>query len=430
MKREWRRRWLAAAMVLTACCGALGGCAWGRKTPQDPFAQRDSEAPRYDVHPAAHTEGAADPNADKTSAVLSSEIRPPEPEGWDKLAPENVTKSIKKALGQGPDIKIARAAYDEGMQLYQAGTELVKQQQQAAAEAKFVESQAKFAVAEDRWPDSSLEEDALFMQAEAYFFTDQYVKAEDKYQALLVKYANSRYLDKTVQRQFAIARFWQESAQANPSSEYYANLTDKTRPTFDTYGNAIRVYENIRLNDPRGMLADDAVMAAANAHFTNGKFDDSDHLYGVLRTDYPKSEHQLNAHLLGLQSKLKLYQGADYDIKPLAEADKLVDLMLINFPQELGTERENMLKVKAEAKAQQALRDWNLAQKYEEGDYFRAARFYYQKLLKDFPDTPFAEKARERLASIADKPDNPPDRFTFLNSIFGEPSGKAGTRPK
>ncbi|MDX1963065.1 MAG: outer membrane protein assembly factor BamD [Pirellulales bacterium] len=439
--------WVGALLYGLVLPLIAGGCASWRKPPVDPFAQQAAKDRAAEnaaqqaaqaavarqrgqtlsrdtaVQPAAYNE-----NSD--SQVISSEIRPPEAEGWERFNAQNLGKTFKKAMGRGPDFKVAKPAYDEGLALFDQATELLKQNNASGAHAKFKEAAAKFAIAADRWPESALEEDALFMQAESCFFSDQYVAAEDKYQNLLEKFTNSRYLDKAVQRQFSIARFWQETSQANPVSEYMINVTDKSRPWFDTYGNAIRVYENIRLNDPRGVLADDAVMAAANAHFVNGKFDEADHLYGVLRTDYPKSEHQLNAHLLGLQCKLKLYQGPDYDIKSLLEADELAEQTLVNFPEETRDERDNLLRVRAEAIAQKALRDWNIAQKYEEGQYYRAARFYYQKILKDFAASPAAAKAQERLAAIEGLPDNPPDRFGFLDYVFGPPSGKAGQRPR
>ncbi len=100
---------------------------------------------------------------------------------WSDLAPENVYKNMKNAAGYGPDEKIARAAMKEGETLFR--------------DKKYAEAAAKFATAVDRWPDSPLEEDALFLKAESEFFSDQYPKAHDTYGGLLKKYANTRHLD-------------------------------------------------------------------------------------------------------------------------------------------------------------------------------------------------------------------------------------------
>ena len=61
----------------------------------------------------------------------------------------------------------------------------------------------------------------------------------------------------------------------------------------------------------------------------------------LLRTDYPKSEHQFQAHLLGLKSKLLKYQGPDYEGAPLDEADELVTQILDAVPHGAGRRAAN-----------------------------------------------------------------------------------------
>ena len=229
-----------------------------------------------------------------------------------------------------------------------------------------------------------------------------------------------------------IARYWQEKTQQKPESFYSVNATDNTRPWYDTQGHAVRVYEKIRLNDPRGVLADDAIMAAGNINLGNMEFDDADHLYGIVRTDYPRSEHQLKAHMLGLQCKLQMYQGADYDVKPLEAAEALVDQILVQFPQdpEVIANRDRLLTTKAELKAQRALREWNTAEYYRKGGHGTAARFHYRIVINDFPGTEFAKQAEQKLTEIAGMADHPPDRFGFVNYIFPPPASQRTIKKK
>ena len=65
-------------------------------------------------------------------------------------------------------------------------------------------------------------------------------------------------------------------------------------------------------------------MATANIYFRRGKYDDADYHYTLLRKEYPRSELQFEAHLLGLQAKMRKYQGENYDGTPLEEAKVLV----------------------------------------------------------------------------------------------------------
>jgi TolA-binding protein len=414
LQRTLRR--LFCALLLAA--GALSsGCAmWPRQQAQDPFLQQakkqSAESPDGSrVVQASNEVPAADSG---NSEVLSSdtvEVRPPDPEGWEKWQPENVSKSLKKAVGLGPEYKIARPAFIKGKQLYE--------------EKKYGEAIKSFKTAIDRWPDSSIEEDSLYLTAESYFFADEYTKAEDYYQQVVEKYANTRYLDTISKRLFLIARYWQEKAVEKKEAFYSVNATDNTRPWYDTQGHAVRVYEKIRLNDPRGVLADDAIMAAANIKLSNLEFEEADHLYGIIRADYPRSEFQLKAHMLGLQCKLQMYQGADYDSKPLEAADRLVDQILVQFPQdpEVIANRERLLTTKAELKAQRALREWNTAEYYRKGTYGSAARFYYRKVIDEYPGTEFAKRAEQALGEIANMPDAPHDYLAFMENVLPPKKG-------
>ncbi len=67
------------------------------------------------------------------------------------------------------------------------------------------------------------------------------------------------------------------------------NVTDKSKPLFDTFGYAIQAYERIRLNDPRGPLADASLMALGNAYFRHGHYEEAAYNYDLLRKEYPNS---------------------------------------------------------------------------------------------------------------------------------------------
>ena len=78
---------------------------------------------------------------------------------------------------------------------------------------------------------------------------------------------STRYLDKLIDREWEIARYLEAYANAHYDGPMTPNAWDKTRPWFDTIGHAIKTYENIRMNDPTGPRADDAIMATANIYF-------------------------------------------------------------------------------------------------------------------------------------------------------------------
>lgn len=321
------------------------------------------------------------------------------------LAPENIYKNIKKAAGYGPNEQIARTALTEGKALY--------------VEKKYKEAAAKFATAAARWPDSPLEEDAMFLEGESEFFSDQYPKAHDTYGGLLKKYTNTRYLDTVVAREFALGRYWEQLQGAKPLLLLQPNVTDHGRPMFDTFGYAIQAYERVRLNDPTGPLADASLMAMGNAYFRIGRYEDAAANYDLLRKEYPNSKYQALAHVLDLQAKMRVYQGTMYDQGPLNDANKIADQALRQFDKELGAERERVMKARAQIIEEKANREFVLGAYYDQHKYYGAARMYYQSVIDNYPNSEKATEARARMETIRDLPDSPPNYFKWLTDPFG-----------
>lgn len=377
----------------------------GQERPQHPDGSERSIA---DAQKDAAAYRATQPAADGASAGTSlSSAKPEEDDAgfdWSKLEPGSVWKSTKKAFGYGPNESFAQTTFREGETLFRA-----KQYDEAAK---------KFATAADRWPDSTLEEDALFFQAESHFFADRYGKAHDAFLMLFKKYPNTRYLDTCVSRQFAIGRYWEQSYRDNPHWPITPNFTDKTRPWFDTAGNAENAYTSVQLNDPTGPLADDALFAKANFYFTRGYYEEAAHNYDLLRREYPKSKHQVTAHVLGLQSHKQVYQGPFYDVTPLKDADVIASQALRQFPGKLGEERAKIVETRAEIREQRAEREFAAAQFWEKKRAFGSARIYYREIVSQYPGTHYASLAQDRLEAIKTEPDNPGKPFQWLANIF------------
>ena len=100
--------------------------------------------------------------------VAASPKKSDEDDEWDisHLAPDYTWKKFKEAVGWGPDQRLATAAYDKGRALFNA-----KNYDEAAKE---------FYTASWRWPDSTMEEDAMFLMGESYFFSDHYGSAKTR----------------------------------------------------------------------------------------------------------------------------------------------------------------------------------------------------------------------------------------------------------
>jgi outer membrane protein assembly factor BamD (BamD/ComL family) len=318
---------------------------------------------------------------------------------------------MKTAVGLGPNEQFARDSYEEGIRLFN--------------EKEFDAAAGKFEAAISRGPNSPIEQDARFMLAESNFHADRYIKARDAYDELVKEHPNTKYLDAVIDREWKIARYWEELDKQNHDLPLTPNAIDKTRPWFDTLGHAIKTYENIRLNDPTGPKADDAIMATANIYFARDRFDDADYHYSLLRTEYPQSELQYEAHLLGLQAKLRKYQGEDYDGTPLEESKVLVKQLRVQFASRLpAEEKERLHTVEGQLNLELATRDYRMAEHYDGTKHYGAARHYYNEVLKDYPNTELATQARDRIAQIASEPDEPAKPLGAIVELFPQSAEK------
>lgn len=342
-------------------------------------------------------------------AMLAEEPKPPS--AMDKFLVAAGFKKKEVSPYMRPTVPAeAQAAYDDAQRMFDAGDH------EAAEEA--AHQLVK------KYRDTVLEEDALFLEAEAQFQRKRYAAAQDTYAELFERFPSTRYTDQVTAHLFDIARTWLQSPEIVKSAEiqpvnfeapsqsplpkqadrpfditrtlpFLPNVVDRTRPVFDTEGRALDALKSIWLNDPTGELADDALMLSASYYLRKGDYLEADHYYDILREEYPKSPHLEDAFVLGSHVKLMSYQGAAYDEKTLQEAEKLKESTLKLFPQSVEKGRlESELRRIAELEAQ---RRWQMVEYYRGKGrrYSRSVAVACHALLTEYPDCKYAPEARK-----------------------------------
>lgn len=394
------------AWLLLASLPLATGCASMIPKSLNPWSEPDPPAEAYssDSPTTARQASYEQSNDDKKLEAIT----------LSDFDPKNAKTLLRKATGNGPNRQIAKDTYLRAEALYKQAAELPENQR---AE-RFVAAAEVYIEAAERWPGSALEQDARFMAGESYFFADYYPAANSQYEILIKGFPNSRYLDTIDQRRFAIARYWLDEERKSPESWYAVNLFDQQRPWRDRHGHALRIYDKIRVDDPTGRLADDATLAAADEHFAGGKFQKADDYYTDLRSAYPTSEHQYKAHFLGMKSKLQSYLGPNYGAKSLDEAEKLIKQMRRQFPRECAEEQEFLDRESARIRYLKAEKLMTTAQYYDFRAEYRAAIMYYEKVVKEFGDTPLAEKAQARIPEIRQLPPKPEQYAPWLVDLL------------
>ncbi|MGL6226008.1 MAG: tetratricopeptide repeat protein [Thermoguttaceae bacterium] len=338
---------------------------------------------------------------------------------WGKFDPVNVATNIRNWMGMGPDERKAATYMEAGYAIIRANPDFSNVQKNIEA-AKLFEKAAK------RWPDSVLEEDALFLAAECYFFSDQYAHASKDYEKLVARHKGSKYMDTSVVRLFRIGRYWERLCDEGTS---FVNVSDKKRPVFDTFGNMRKAYEAIYMNDPTGPMGDKAIMALAGAYMNRGRnpgdsqFAEAAMLYAALPDINARSEYIAQARKLELLARSMTYAGAHYDSKGLEEATALADQTLRQYGGELGAERENILDLKETLNNQKAERLWETGLYWEKKMAYSSACYYYRQLVQEYPSSIHVQAAEERLARLSRREDMD-DHMKWLKSALIPGSNK------
>jgi len=324
---------------------------------------------------------------------------------WSKLDPATFFTNIRDWMGMGPDERKAAEAMQSGYAIMRQNPDFKNAAQNMQA-AKLFQKAAK------RWPDSVLEEDALFLAGECCYFADNYSGALKNYEKLVTKHRSTKYMDTSTMRLFRIGRYWEKRCDQGVR---FANFSDKTRPTFDTFGHMKRAYEAIYTSDPTGPFGDKALMALAGAHMNRGvnqgdsQFVDAAALYAALPDINARSEYIIPARKLELLARSKAYVGAEYDAKALEEATKLADQTLRQYGNELGSEKNNILDLRDSLTLQKAERLYESGVYYERKKMYSSARYNYERLLREYPtSTHYAdvEKRYAKIQNLEDMDDN------------------------
>ena len=230
-----------------------------------------------------------------------------------------------------------------------------------------------------------------------------------------------------IDREWNIARYWEEYEEYSPDWPMTPNalrqdaaLVRHDRPCDQD----VRQHPAERPDRPAGGRCDHG---DGEHLLPRGRFDDADYHYTLLRREYPRSELQFEAHLLGLQAKLRKYQGADYDGTPLEEAKTLVKQLRVAVcrPAQPDEEKERLRTVEGQLNLEIATRDYRMAEYYDGTKHYGAAQYYYAQVIKKYPDTELAKQARERLAQIGGEPEKPPKRLAWFVDLFPESSERS-----
>ena len=124
-----------------------------------------------------------------------------------------------------------------------------------------------------------------------------------------------------------------------------------------------------------------------------------DQKFTTLTKTYPDSPYAPYAIELAIKAKLMSTGGELYDGRRVADARKLIDEAL-RMPHVDEEKKQNLMKLLACITAQQAEKDFQMAEFWRRTGHPGSAYFYYEIVRRRYPGTDAAERATIRMQEI------------------------------
>ncbi len=409
-------------LILSIAIGALTVCTSGCKSLRDRGANSDRsllglKKKKKSEEPAQDLSGEyLDPlGARNTERIM-----------LDDLSPSQIATTFKTRWlsDKDRDRSAASVAISTGKELFSRASAQHQANPNGDAHIEvFTDAANKFRIASANAPGTAVEEEAFYLEGEAYFFANRYVQANRAFERLIAKYPGTRFLDLAEQKRLAIAQYWLELDENGSKIAF----SDPQRPKTGMAGEARRVLHRIRVDDPTGQYADDATIALGKAFLRDKNYYEATDAFRDIRNNYPQSRYQFEAHMLELQAHVQGYKGPSYDATPLKSADEILEKVVRKFPTEA---QEHLGYLESQAtliRNQLAERDYSLGDYYAQRGQNRAAKIHYERVAQKFSDTQFGRSVSDRIADVSSKPPVPKQHAQWLVDLF--PDDKAAAKP-
>ena len=229
---------------------------------------------------------------------------------------------------------------------------------------------------------------AYFLLGETYRAKSDYDKAFTAFEDLLNKYSGTDLFDAALGRETEMAQDYLAGKKHKVMGLFWATAEDE----------ACTMLEKIFQRDPRGVRGKKALLTLADYHFRTGHFGEAEDEYQRLASHYPRDPEVAQYKLLAAQSALARFHSTRNDSRPLSEAEQRFRQLRDDNPNLARKEQvDQVLQGIAERKAE---KDYQTAEFFKKTHKDKGAVFYYRAIIKDYPQTVWAQRAHERLAAM------------------------------
>ena len=216
-------------------------------------------------------------------------------------------------------------------------------------------------------------------------------EAFQAYQKVIDLYPYTEFVDEVIEREFKIGELFFSGEKIRILGPLKVPAKDK----------AIEIFKTVTDNAPYGKYASPAIFNTGLAYRSIADYDNAILMFKDLIDKYPDSNLIDKARYQLAECSKLVSLKPDYDQTPTVAAREEFEDFIEKYPgSDLAGEAKEIVNRLKHKEAQNA---YNIGQFYESRRMPKGAAIYYRDIIQNYPDTEWAQNAKERLDEIEKK---------------------------
>jgi len=236
---------------------------------------------------------------------------------------------------------------------------------------------------------------AMVVYADCAYMRGDFYEAYKRYQKVVEEYPDTVEFALSLRRELDIAKAWLEGKKRRLWGMFPVSAEDE----------ALDILTRIEERAPGKRIAEVALKMKADYYYDAHKYDEAETAYRRLLRDYPSKRYRQMAARRAADAADARFAGAPFDETPLLEATELYRQYLDQFPQSTDhAEIEGFLQL---IQAKRAEKNFQVGKFYQRVRQPRAAAYYFNYVLKTWPETLWADRSRAEMERMGFEPGAP-----------------------
>ncbi len=240
----------------------------------------------------------------------------------------------------------------------------------------------------DKFPQSSLCEEAMWLRSAALLATGDHYATFEQLEELISHYAGSPHYREALVKEIKIAEAFLGGV--------HRKIWGMTSP-FSAESEGLEILRKVYEHQPRGELAEGVVMRVADYYWANRDWPAAEDYYDKYCREFPNGPLVRRAELLRAKCTIESCRGPRYDTSGLQLALDRLNQFQKKYPEE--ARQENVAALIDGVRDMQAQGLYETAAQYQRAGKPQAAAHYAEKLRDQFPDSVWSERAAPMLAA-------------------------------